>query len=62
MLDEIRKQPPEEVHPVRDWSPRPQLKAVQDEYMRLAASLWLGSDPLPAVPDERPRHFRSAGF
>jgi hypothetical protein len=26
------------------------VKAVQDEYMRLAAALWLGSDPLPAVP------------
>jgi light-independent protochlorophyllide reductase subunit L len=23
---------------------------VQKEYLRLAASMWLGGDPLPAVP------------
>ena len=28
----------------------PELEAVQKEYMRLAASLWLGSEPLSAVP------------
>jgi light-independent protochlorophyllide reductase subunit L len=28
----------------------PGLAAVQNEYMRLAAALWLGGDPLPAVP------------
>ncbi len=28
----------------------PGLQAVKDEYMRLAAKLWLGEDPLPAVP------------
>lgn len=28
----------------------PEVKAVQDEYMRLAEALWRGSDPLPAVP------------
>ena len=28
----------------------PELEAVQNEYMRLAASLWLGSEPLTAVP------------
>ncbi len=28
----------------------PELEAVQNEYMRLAASLWLGTEPLNAVP------------
>jgi light-independent protochlorophyllide reductase subunit L len=28
----------------------PGLAAVQNEYMRLAAAMWLGGDPLPAVP------------
>ena len=28
----------------------PELEAVQKEYMRLAASLWLGTEPLNAVP------------
>ncbi len=28
----------------------PEVQAVRDEYMRLAAALWLGGDPLPAVP------------
>jgi light-independent protochlorophyllide reductase subunit L len=27
----------------------PEVKAVQDEYMRLAASLWVGYEPLAAV-------------
>ena len=28
----------------------PEIEAVQREYLRLAASLWVGGDPLPAVP------------
>jgi light-independent protochlorophyllide reductase subunit L len=28
----------------------PELEAVQNEYMRLAAALWLGGEPLSAVP------------
>ena len=28
----------------------PEVEAVRKEYMRLAASMWLGGDPLPAVP------------
>ena len=28
----------------------PEVQAVRDEYMRLAAAMWLGGDPLPAVP------------
>jgi light-independent protochlorophyllide reductase subunit L len=31
----------------RAYSPEP--KAVQQKYMRLAGSLWLGTDPLNAV-------------
>ncbi|MCY7316677.1 MAG: ferredoxin:protochlorophyllide reductase (ATP-dependent) iron-sulfur ATP-binding protein [Rubrivivax sp.] len=33
-----------------EMEPSPELEAVQKEYMRLAAQMWLGSDPLPAVP------------
>ncbi len=28
----------------------PEVQAVRDEYMRLAAAMWLGGEPLPAVP------------
>ena len=28
----------------------PEIEAVQKEYLRLAASMWAGSDPLPSVP------------
>jgi light-independent protochlorophyllide reductase subunit L len=28
----------------------PEIEAVQKEYLRLAASMWLGGDPLPSVP------------
>jgi light-independent protochlorophyllide reductase subunit L len=28
----------------------PEIEAVQKEYLRLAAQMWLGPDPLPAVP------------
>ncbi|MFZ9888998.1 MAG: proline dehydrogenase family protein, partial [Myxococcota bacterium] len=40
----------------------PAVKAVQDEYMRLAASLWKGSDPLPAVPMKDRDIFDLLGF
>ena len=40
----------------------PAVKAVQDEYMRLAASLWLGTDPLPAVPMKDRDIFDLLGF
>ena len=33
-----------------EMEPSPELEAVQKEYMRLAAALWLGADPLPSVP------------
>ncbi|MFM7505181.1 MAG: ferredoxin:protochlorophyllide reductase (ATP-dependent) iron-sulfur ATP-binding protein [Rubrivivax sp.] len=33
-----------------EMDPTPEIEAVQKEYLRLAASMWLGPDPLPAVP------------
>ena len=33
-----------------EMDPSPELEAVQREYMRLAAQLWLGTDPLIATP------------
>ena len=29
-----------------EMEPSPELEAVQNEYLRLAASLWAGTDPL----------------
>jgi len=40
----------------------PELEAVQNEYMRLAASLWLGSEPLNAVPMKDRDIFDLLGF
>lgn len=40
----------------------PEVAAVQAEYLRLAASLWLGSDPLPAVPMKDRDIFDLLGF
>ncbi len=40
----------------------PEVAAVQAEYMRLAAALWLGSDPLPAVPMRDRDIFDLLGF
>jgi len=40
----------------------PELEAVQKEYMRLAAALWLGSDPLSAVPMKDRDIFDLLGF
>ena len=40
----------------------PGLQAVKDEYMRLAAKLWLGADPLPAVPMKDRDIFDLLGF
>ncbi len=33
-----------------EMDPTPEIVAAQNEYLRLAASMWLGPDPLPAVP------------
>ena len=43
-------QPPEEVHAVRDGKLPPELEAVKLEYLRLAASLWAGTEPLTGTP------------
>jgi light-independent protochlorophyllide reductase subunit L len=40
----------------------PAVKAVQDEYMRLAAKLWIGGDPLPAVAMKDRDIFDLLGF
>ena len=40
----------------------PELEAVQKEYMRLAAQLWLGTDPLPSVPLKDRDIFDLLGF
>jgi light-independent protochlorophyllide reductase subunit L len=40
----------------------PELEAVQKEYMRLAAALWLGTDPLSAVPMKDRDIFDLLGF
>jgi light-independent protochlorophyllide reductase subunit L len=40
----------------------PELELVQKEYMRLAASLWLGTDPLNAVPMKDRDIFDLLGF
>ena len=40
----------------------PEIEAVQKEYLRLAASMWLGPDPLPAVPLKDRDIFDLLGF
>ena len=40
----------------------PELEAVQKEYMRLAASLWLGTEPMSAVPMKDRDIFDLLGF
>jgi len=40
----------------------PELELVQQEYMRLAAALWLGTDPLPSVPMKDRDIFDLLGF
>ena len=40
----------------------PELDAVKKEYMRLAAALWLGTDPLSAVPMKDRDIFDLLGF
>ena len=43
-----------------EMEPSPELEAVQDEYLRLAADLWAGTEPLIGDADEGPRHLRPA--
>ena len=40
----------------------PELEAVQNEYMRLAAALWLGTEPMNAVPMKDRDIFDLLGF
>jgi light-independent protochlorophyllide reductase subunit L len=40
----------------------PEVAAVQQEYMRLAATLWAGTDPLEAVPMKDRDIFDLLGF
>ena len=45
-----------------EMEPSPELEAVQKEYMRLAASLWLGVEPMNAVPMKDRDIFDLLGF
>ena len=47
---------------IRTIPARTQLDAVKKEYMRLAAALWLGTDPLSAVPMKDRDIFDLLGF
>jgi len=42
--------------------PSPELDAVQAEYLRLAAGLWAGTDPLIAAPMKDRDIFDLLGF
>ncbi len=61
LLDEIRKSRLSK-STMFELEATPAVKAVQDEYMRLAASLWKGADPLPAVPMKDRDIFDLLGF
>jgi light-independent protochlorophyllide reductase subunit L len=61
MLDEIRKSRLQKCT-LFELEPTPAVKAVQDEYMRLAAALWLGADPLPSIPMKDRDIFDLLGF
>ncbi|MGZ8274468.1 MAG: ferredoxin:protochlorophyllide reductase (ATP-dependent) iron-sulfur ATP-binding protein [Burkholderiaceae bacterium] len=45
-----------------EMEPTPELEAVQQEYLRLAASLWAGTDPLLAEPMKDRDIFDLLGF
>ena len=45
-----------------EMDPSPELKAVTDEYMRLAEALWAGSDPCEAAPMKDRDLFEFLGF
>jgi light-independent protochlorophyllide reductase subunit L len=61
MLDEIRRSRLSK-STLFELEATPAVKAVQEEYMRLAAALWLGGDPLPAVPMKDRDIFDLLGF
>ena len=45
-----------------EMEPSPELEAVQKEYLRLAAALWLGGKPVEAVPMKDREIFDFLGF
>ncbi|WP_232628951.1 ferredoxin:protochlorophyllide reductase (ATP-dependent) iron-sulfur ATP-binding protein [Methylobacterium sp. Leaf118] len=45
-----------------EMDPTPELKAVTDEYMRLAETLWAGGDPCEAAPMKDRDLFEFLGF
>ena len=45
-----------------EMEPSPELKAVTDEYMQLAETLWAGADPCEAVPMKDRDLFEFLGF
>ncbi|MBE7211181.1 MAG: ferredoxin:protochlorophyllide reductase (ATP-dependent) iron-sulfur ATP-binding protein, partial [Gluconacetobacter diazotrophicus] len=45
-----------------EMEPTPELEAVQQEYLRLAASLWAGVEPLDASPMKDRDIFDLLGF
>ncbi|KQQ23846.1 protochlorophyllide oxidoreductase [Methylobacterium sp. Leaf123] len=45
-----------------EMDPTPELKAVTDEYMRLAETLWAGADPCEAAPMKDRDLFEFLGF
>ena len=45
-----------------EMEPSPELEAVQNEYLRLAASLWVGSEPMVGTPMKDRDIFDLLGF
>jgi light-independent protochlorophyllide reductase subunit L len=45
-----------------EMDPTPEVVAVQNEYLRLAAQLWAGTDPCPAVPMKDREIFDFLGY
>jgi light-independent protochlorophyllide reductase subunit L len=45
-----------------EMEPSPELEAVQNEYLRLAARLWAGTDPQNATPLKDRDIFDLLGF
>ena len=61
LLDEIRKSRLQK-STLFELPDSPAVQAVQNEYLRLAAQLWAGGDPLPAVPMKDRDIFDLLGF
>ena len=60
-LDVIRRSPLNK-STLFEMEQSPELDKVQQEYLRLAAALWAGADPLPAVPMKDRDIFDLLGF